>query len=162
MMSQSKTNNPPAYPKPASVGPEMKSISAFFPRDPLDGNQPVLIFFSTTPLFRIEKCPEKYAHLLKKKDLINIGPIVNYLINNSGHVAFLAGDVVKNLYLSGKRKYKTINILAIVTGNSSTSRPRPRSPTGSRRRAAESSRSTTSAAAPSTFRSWRSATACSR
>ena len=37
--------------------------------------------------------------------------------NNSGHVAFLAGDVVKNLYLSGKRKYKTINILAIVTGN---------------------------------------------
>ena len=117
MMSQSKTNNPPAYPKPASVGPEMKSISAFFPRDPLDGNQPVLIFFSTTPLFRIEKCPEKYAHLLKKKDLINIGPIVNYLINNSGHVAFLAGDVVKNLYLNGKRKYKTINILAIVTGN---------------------------------------------
>ena len=45
---------------------------------------------------------------------------------------------------------------------SSTSRPRPRSPTGSTRRRPAPSRSTTSAAARSTFRSSRSATACSR
>ena len=45
---------------------------------------------------------------------------------------------------------------------SSTSRPRPRSPTASTSRRPAPSRSTTSAAAPSTFRSSRSATACSR
>ena len=45
---------------------------------------------------------------------------------------------------------------------SSTSRPRPRSPTVSTRRRPAPSRSTTSAAAPSTFRSSKSATACSR
>ncbi len=45
---------------------------------------------------------------------------------------------------------------------SSTSRPRPRSPTGSTRRRPARSPSTTSAAAPSTSRCWRSATACSR
>jgi hypothetical protein len=45
---------------------------------------------------------------------------------------------------------------------SSTSRPRPPSPTASRRTKARRSRSTTWAAAPSTSRSWRSATASSR
>jgi hypothetical protein len=105
-----------AYPNPASASPEKKNISVFFPKAPTDGNQPALIHFSETPLFRLEKCPEKYAHLLKKKDLEHIGPIVNYFINHSGHVAFLAGDAVKNLYLHGKRKYKTISILAILTG----------------------------------------------
>ena len=104
-----------AYPDPVSSRPEKKGISAFFPKDPVDGNQPALIHFSETPLFRLEKCAEKYAHLLKKKDMEYIGPIVNYLINNSGQVAFLAGDVVRNLYLFGKRKYKTIGILAILT-----------------------------------------------
>jgi hypothetical protein len=112
---QPKTENPPAYPKPASARPETKSISAFFPKEPLDGHQPALIYFSSTPLFRLEQCSGKYAHLLKEKDLKNIGPIVDYFLNNSGHVAFLAGDVVRNLYLSGKRKYKTISILAILT-----------------------------------------------
>ncbi len=76
---------------------------------------PALSCFSPTPLFRLEKSPEKYSHLLKKKDLINVGPIVNYFIHHSGEVTFLAGDVVNNLYLHGKRKYSRINILAILT-----------------------------------------------
>jgi molecular chaperone DnaK len=53
-------------------------------------------------------------------------------------------------------------IAGLEVGASSTIRPPPRWPTGWRRRAAASSRSMTLAAAPSTCRSWRSATACSR
>jgi hypothetical protein len=103
------------HPKPASEKLGKKSMTAFFSRAPLGDNQPALIQFSSAPLFRLEKCPEKYAHLLKKKDLQNIGPIVNYFINNSGHIAYLGGDVVKNLYLHGRRKYKKLSILVILT-----------------------------------------------
>jgi hypothetical protein len=46
---------------------------------------------------------------------VQIAPIVNYFIGNSGHVAYLGGDVVKNLYLGGRKRYKTINILALLT-----------------------------------------------
>lgn len=106
--------NPPADQKPASAGQGNQSVSAFFPKDHTNADQSSLICSCPTPLFRLERCPEKYSHLLKKKDLINIGPIVNYFINNSGQVAFLAGDVVKNLYLHGKKKYRTINLLAIL------------------------------------------------
>ena len=105
------------YPKPASEKPGKKGMAAFFSRAPLGDSQPALIQFSSTPLFRLEKCPEKYAHLLKKKDLQNVGPIVNYFINNSGHIAYLGGDVVNNLYLHGRRKYKTLNILVILTSS---------------------------------------------
>jgi len=97
--------------------PRQKSISAFFAHGHLGANHPSLIHFSTTPLFRLEKSPEKYAHLLKKKDVEHVGPIVNYLINQSGHVAYLGGEAVKNLYLHGRRKYKSLNILAILTGD---------------------------------------------
>ena len=107
----------PEYPKPASGPPEKKSIAAFFSQGPRDDSQPSLIYFSSTPLFRLERSPEKYAHLLRKKDLIHIGPIVNYLISNSGHVVCLGGDVVRNLYLHGRRKYKTITIVALLTGS---------------------------------------------
>lgn len=107
--------NPPASPKSISGRQVKQGISAFFPKDTTDVDHPALIYSCPTPLFRLEKSPEKYSHLLKKKDLINIGPIVNYFINNSGQVVFLAGDVVKNLYFQGKRKYRTINILAILT-----------------------------------------------
>jgi hypothetical protein len=115
IMMRHKNDNPSANSMPTSAGQVKQSITAFFPKDSMDANQPALIFSSPTPLFRLEKCPEKYSHLLKKKDLINIGPIVNYFINNSGQVAFLAGDVVKNLYLHGRRKYRVINILTILT-----------------------------------------------
>jgi len=103
------------YPKPVSEKPGKKGMAAFFSRTPLGDSQPALIHFSSAPLFRLEKCPEKYSHLLKKKDLQNIGPIVNYFINNSGHIAYLGGDVVRNLYLHGRRKYKTLSILVILT-----------------------------------------------
>lgn len=103
--------------KQASEPTERKTRSAFLSQAPPDDDQPSLIHFSSTPLFRLEKCPGKYAHLLKKKDLMHIGPIVNYLIGNSGHVVYLGGDAVKNLYLHGKRKYKTLNILAILTSH---------------------------------------------
>jgi hypothetical protein len=82
---------------------------------PLDDFQPSLIHFSSTPLFRLENCPEKYSHLLKKKGVEYIGPIVNYFISKSGHIVYLGGDVVKNLYFHGKKNYKVLNLLAILT-----------------------------------------------
>ncbi len=110
-----KTGNPSEVPDQAAARPEMKSISAFLPESPVDGNQPALIYFSSIPLFRLENAPEKYAHFLRRKDVVNLDPIVHYFIRTSGHVAFLAGDVVRNLYLYGKKKYKIINILAILS-----------------------------------------------
>ncbi len=114
-MVQHKTEQLTGYPEQASELPKKKNISAFFSKDPLDVNHPSLIHFSSTPLFKLEKNPEKYAHLLKKKDREHIVPIVNYFIGNSGHVIYLGGEAVKNLYLHGKRKYKSLNILAILT-----------------------------------------------
>ena len=114
-MLQHTTKELPGHSSPASETPRKKGAFAFFSRDPLHADQPSLIHFSSTPLFQLERSPEKYAHLLKKKDAVQIGPIVNYFIGNSGHVAYLGGDVVKNLYLRGMKKYKTINILAILT-----------------------------------------------
>jgi hypothetical protein len=114
-MVQNKTEDLTVHPKQALEQPEKKNISAFFSHGPLDVNHPSLIHFSSTPLFRLEKNPEKYAHLLKKKDREHIVPIVNYFIGNSGHVIYLGGDAVKNLYLHGKRKYKSLNMLAILT-----------------------------------------------
>ncbi len=111
-----RSNDPTAYSKPATGPAPRKSISAFFSRGPLDACHPSLIHFSSVPLFRLEKSPEKYAHLLKKKDVGHVGPIVNYFISNSDHVVYLGGDAVKNLYFRGKKKYKTLNILALLTG----------------------------------------------
>ena len=114
-MPGQKSGNPTEVPYSASARQDMKSISAFLPGSPADGNQPALIYFSSTPLFRLEDAPEKYAHFLRRKDVVNLDPIVRYFIRTSGHVAFLAGDVVRSLYLYGKKKYKTINILAILS-----------------------------------------------
>ncbi len=101
---------------PDRARPAKEGISAFFPVTAADGNQPSLVCFSSNPLFRLESSPEKYAQLLKKKDAVNLAPIVRYFIRTSGHVAFLAGEAVRNFYLHGKKKYKKINILAILTG----------------------------------------------
>jgi len=114
-MLQHTTKELPGHSSPASETPRKKGAFAFFSRDPLHADQPSLIHFSSTPLFQLERSPEKYAHLLKKKDAVQIGPIVNYFIGNSGHVAYLGGDVVNNLFLRGRKKYKVINILAILT-----------------------------------------------
>jgi hypothetical protein len=111
------TEDVTGYPRPASEKFGKNGMPEFFCRAPRSDSQPALIQFSSTPLFRLEKCPEKYAHLLKKKDLQNVGPIVNYFINNSGHIAYLGGDVVNNLYLHGRKKYKTLNILVILTSS---------------------------------------------
>ena len=111
-MHQNTTEDLSGHPNP-----DKKCISVFFSEDPLPEDHPALIHFSSMPLFRLDKCPEKYAHLLKKKDLENIGPLVKYFINNSGHVAYLGGDVVRNLYLHGRRKYKLLNILIILTSS---------------------------------------------
>jgi len=89
--------------------------SSFFPQSPPDVNHPSLIHFSSTPLFRLEQYPEKYVHLVKKKDHQHIASIVNYLIGKSGHVVYLGGDAVINLYLRGRKKYRSLNILAILT-----------------------------------------------
>ncbi len=113
-MPKQDTGNPPEPNRPASSRPDAGNISAFLPHKPVDGSQPSVIYFSSTPLFRLESSPEKYAHFLKKKDMLNVGPIVNYFIRCSGHVVFLAGEAVGNLYLRRKRKYKMINILAIL------------------------------------------------
>ncbi len=111
-----KTEKPTGRTDPAAGPPGKKGISAFFSPGPLDSGHPSLIHFSSTPLFRLERSPEKYAHLLKKKDIGHIQPIVNYFISNSDHVVYLGGDAVKNLYLRGRRKYRTLNILALLTG----------------------------------------------
>ncbi|MGE5173440.1 MAG: hypothetical protein ACM3MD_06395 [Betaproteobacteria bacterium] len=116
-MSQHKTEDVTTSPKPASEPPRKKSPSAFFFPGHLDVNHPSLIHFSSTPLFRLEKSSETYAHLLKKKDVEHVGPIVNYFISHSGHVIYLGGDAVKNLYLHGRKKYKSLTMLAILTGD---------------------------------------------
>jgi hypothetical protein len=117
MMFPHKTEDSTKLPKPAADQPGHRSISTFFSHRHLDSNHPSLIHFSATPLFRLEKSSEKYAHLLKKKDVEHVGPIVNYLISQSGHTAYLGGDAVTNLFLHGRKKYKTLNILAILSGD---------------------------------------------
>ena len=75
---------------------------------------PSLIHFTSTPLFRLEINAGTYMHLLKKKDSEHVAPIVNYLIGNSGNIVYLGGDAVKNLYLTGEKRYKNLNILALL------------------------------------------------
>ncbi len=95
---------------------EEKNISPFFSQTLPGDDRPSLIRFSTAPLFRLEKDPGKYAHLLKKKDVEHIAPIVNYFIGNPDHAVFLGGDAVRNLYLRGRKKYRTLNMLVILAG----------------------------------------------
>ncbi len=114
-MPHLKTEDQAGQTKSAEGLHRRKGISAFFSHSPLDVNHPSLIHFSSTPLFRLEKAPEKYAHLLKKKDIEHVRPIVDYFISNSDHVVYLGGDAVTNLYFRGRKKYRMINILALLT-----------------------------------------------
>lgn len=109
-------NNIEEQPKPGGDRVKAKRTSAFFSKHhPLKNDQPSLIHFSSMPLFRLEKDHQTFAHIVKKKDVVNIGPIVNYFIRQSGRSAYLGGEAVSNLYLHGKKKYKVLNILAILT-----------------------------------------------
>ncbi len=92
-----------------------KTVVSFFSRFPSNPHLPELTYSSPMPLFRLEKLHEKHSHLLKKKDLINVGPIINYFMHNSGQVAYMAGDAVNNFYIHGKRRYNRINILVVLT-----------------------------------------------
>jgi hypothetical protein len=117
-MFQQKTVNQTVYLNPGSEMRKKRNVLSFFSklRPPCD-SQPSLIHFNSVPLFRLEKTPEKYAHLLKKKDVMHIGPLVSYFIRNSGHAVYLGGDAVRNFYLHGRRKYKALNMLAILTSD---------------------------------------------
>jgi hypothetical protein len=117
LLKRLNNTNTAEYPKADAEAARAMRTSAFFSRHhPLKDDQPALIHFSSMPLFRLEKDHQIFAHLLKKKDIVNIGPIVNYFIRQSGHSVYLGGDAVQNLYLLGKkRKYKVLNILAILT-----------------------------------------------
>lgn len=113
-MSLFRTQEQTENSDPAREPARRKWISAFRSRGKPDDSHPSLIHFSAMPLFRLESCADRYKHLLKEKDVVHISPIVNYLISGSGHVVYLGGDAVRNLYLNGRRSYKTINILAIL------------------------------------------------
>jgi hypothetical protein len=102
---------------PVLTALQKPSLSAFFSQSPPDVNHPSLIHFSSMPLFKLETSPERYVHLLKKKDQEQIRPIVNYFISKVGHVVYLGGDAVRSLALSGRRQYKVLNILAIMTSS---------------------------------------------
>ncbi len=96
----------------AEAGRTIFSLLSGFPSD---HHHPELTYSSPMPLFRLEKCPEKYSHLLKKKDFINAGPVINYFVLNSGQVVFMAGEAVNNHYIHGRKKYSRINILVVLT-----------------------------------------------
>jgi hypothetical protein len=102
----------------AAEPPASQATRFFQTQRALKSDQPSLIHFSSMPLFRLEKDHETFAHILKKKDVENVGPVVNYFIRQPGHSAYLGGDAVRNLYLLGKRKkYKVLNMLAILTAS---------------------------------------------
>jgi len=95
----------------------LKRIAAFLSHGPVNADHPSLLHLRSIHLFRLDKSPETYSHLLKKKDTEYIGPLVNYFIGEAGSVVYLGGDAVKNLYIHGKKRYKSLNILAVMTGD---------------------------------------------
>ncbi len=115
MLFGQKTKDLTEQAEPAPPKSVHRTPSIFSYKSQLDHSHPSLIHFSSTPLFRLENDPGKYLHLLKKKDSEFICPIVHYLIRNSGQTAYLGGDAVKNLYLHGRKKYKKLNILTILS-----------------------------------------------
>ena len=95
----------------------LKRIAAFLSHGPVNADHPSLLHLRSTHLFRLDKRPETYAHLLKKKDAEYVGPLVNYFIGETGRVVYLGGDAVKNLYLHGRKRYTSLNMLAVMPGD---------------------------------------------
>ena len=99
-------------------GPEardMGTIAAFFSKGPVHTGHPSLLQLKSHLLFRLEKCPEAYAHLLKDKDKEFIAPLVNYFIGETNRVVYLGGDAVKNHYVHGRKRYRLLNMLAVMS-----------------------------------------------
>jgi len=95
----------------------LKHIAAFLSRGPVNADHPSLLHLGSIHLFRLNKYPETYSHLMKKKDADYVGPLVNYFIGEAGRVVYLGGDAVKNLYVHGRKRYKSLNILAVMPGD---------------------------------------------
>ena len=116
VMAFQRTENMTGCPGPVSESRCRKRLSGFFSHDPANnGHHPALVHINSSLLFCLEKDPEKYSHLLKKKDKDYVGPLINYLIGKSGNVVYLGGDAVRNLYLQGKKRYRSLNILAVIS-----------------------------------------------
>ena len=95
----------------------IKRIAAFPSHGPVNADHPSLLHVKSFHLFRLEKCPETYSHLLKKKDTEYVVPLVNYFIGEAGRAVYVGGDAVKNLYVHGRKRYKWLNILAVLPGD---------------------------------------------
>ncbi len=92
-----------------------RPFSSFFSKEPPNRDHPALIHFSSTPLFQLEQCPERYVYILKKKDQEHIVPLVNYFIGRLGHVVYLGGDSVRSVFSPrGRRKYTVLNLLLLM------------------------------------------------
>jgi len=104
-------------PEVVSDTQKMKSIAAFFSRGAASADHPSLLILRSIHLFRLDKCPETYSHLLKKKDTEYVVPLVNYFIGSEGRFVYLGGDAVRNLYVNGRNRYKALNILAVMSGD---------------------------------------------
>jgi hypothetical protein len=116
-MAFHKIENITGCQEPPSESWTMKRISAFFSRGPVNADHPSLLRLRSAHLYRLEKCPETYSHLLKNKDTEYIGPLVNYFIGDAGRAVYLGGDAVKNLYVHGRKRYRSLNILVVMAGD---------------------------------------------
>ena len=116
-MAFHKIENMTGCPGPVSEWQCKKRLSSFFSHKPVINWHAALINVDSEPLFRLEKNPEKYLHFLKKKDENYVVPLINYFIGQSGDMVYLGGDAVKNLYLHGRKRYRSLNILAVISEN---------------------------------------------
>jgi hypothetical protein len=115
VMAFQKTEDMTGCPRPVSESQCKKRISGFFSHKPVINWHTALVHINSAPLFRLEKNPEKYMHFLKKKDKDYVVPLINYFIGQSGAMVYLGGDAVKNLYLHGRKRYRSLNILVVIS-----------------------------------------------
>ena len=116
-MAFHKIEDVTGFPVRISEARSLKRIAAFLSPGSVNAEHPSLLRLRSTRLFRLDKYPESYSHLLKKKDAEYIGPLVNYFIGEAGRVVYLGGDAVVNLYVHNRKRYKSLNILAVMPGD---------------------------------------------
>jgi len=109
-----KTENMTGCTRPVSEWRSKKRRTGFFSQKDVNKGRSALVHVNSTPLFRLEKDLEIYSHLLKKKDKDYVVPLVNYFIGRAGNTVFLGGEAVKNFYFHGKKRYRSLNILAVI------------------------------------------------